>query len=82
MRKTEDLEVVHLYKSTEKEGLKRMNRLFMELSDQECDDGVDSDRRKGGVKAVTGRTVDRIWPCKAEIGSNLTRRCQNSTSPC
>ena len=56
MRKTENLEVVRLYKSTEKEGLKGMNGLFMELSDQECDDGVDNDRRKrGGVKAVTGQ---------------------------
>lgn len=28
----------------------------MELSDQECDDGGDSDRRKrGGMKAVTGQ---------------------------
>lgn len=33
-----------------------MNGLFMELSDQERDDGVDGDRRKrGGVKAVTGQ---------------------------
>lgn len=56
MRKTGDLEVVRLYKSTEKEGFKGMNGLFMELSDQERDDGVDSDRRKrGGVKAVTGQ---------------------------
>lgn len=55
MRKTEDLEAAHLYKSTEKGELKGMNWLFMELSDQECDGGVDSDRRKRGrVKEVTG----------------------------
>jgi len=42
---------MHLYKSTEKEELNGMNVLFMELRDQECDDGVDSERRKrGGVK--------------------------------
>lgn len=45
MRKTEDLEVVHLYQSA-KEELKGINGLFMELSDQEYDNGVDSDRRK------------------------------------
>lgn len=50
------MEAVHLYKSIEKEVLKRINGLFMDLSDQECDDGGDSDRRKrGGVKAVTGQ---------------------------
>lgn len=54
--KQRPLEVVHLYKSTEKKVSKRINGLFMELSDQECDDGGDSDRRKrGGVKAVTGQ---------------------------
>lgn len=55
MRKTEYLEEVCLYKSTEKEGLTEMNELFMDWSDQECDDGVDIDRRKRGeLKAVTG----------------------------
>lgn len=51
MRKTEYLEEVCLYKSTEKE----MNELVMDWSDQECDDGVDIDgRKRGGLKAVTG----------------------------
>lgn len=60
MRKQRPLEVVHLYKSTEKEVLKRINGLFIELLNQECDDGGDSDRRKrGGVKAVTGQDTGR-----------------------
>lgn len=55
MRNREDLEGVHLYQST-MERLKGINGLFMELSDQEYDNGVDSDRRtRRGVKAVTGQ---------------------------